>query len=120
MDDIITIYYNNFGIAFQWKRCAAKDFKKIQLVFRNTGLFLTENELFQFSKNVEKSIEKSCYCDDCKKNNYYKSLLLEAPNPQTSFAMSYAELKDMQDLLSGTLFQLGLEKLLKNFTINNN
>ncbi len=43
MEDINTICYNNFGIAFQWKRCETRDFNKIQLVFKNTGLFLKRN-----------------------------------------------------------------------------
>lgn len=112
MDDINTIYYNNFGIAFQWKRFAAKDFKKIQIVFRSTGLFLTENELIQFSDNIDKTLGSLCLCDDCLGNDSSK-FLLEAPNPQTSFSMTYFELKEIQDLIKGTLFQLGLLDLLK-------
>ncbi|PHS67957.1 MAG: hypothetical protein COB12_01705 [Flavobacterium sp.] len=113
MEDINTIYYNAFGIAFQWKRCAIKDFKKIQLVFRNTGLYLTSDELIQFSENIEKALEKPMLCNDCKENDSCKSLLLETPAPQISFAMSYIELKDVQDLIKGTLFQLGLDKILE-------
>lgn len=45
MEDINTLYYNTFGIAFQWKRTAARDYRKIQLVFKNIGLFLTSEEL---------------------------------------------------------------------------
>ncbi len=119
MEDINLIYYNNFGIAFQWKRCAVKDFKKTQMVFRNTGLFLTQNELIQFSDQIEMALESSCLCEDCLKNETCRLLLLEAPNPQISFAMSYRELKDIDDLVKGTLFQLNLTKLLKNNTIRN-
>lgn len=49
MEDINTIYYNDLGIAFKWKRCAAKDFNKIQLVFKNTGLFLTPKRTYSIS-----------------------------------------------------------------------
>lgn len=119
MEDINTIYYNNFGIAFQWKRCAVKDFRKVQLVFRNTGLFLNISELIHFSNNIETSLESSCQCNDCLKNEACKLLLLEAPNAQTSFAMSYRELNDLDDLVNGTLFQLNLTKLLKNNTTGN-
>lgn len=117
MEDINTIYYNNFGIAFQWKRCSAKDFKKIQIVFRHTGLFLTPNELIQFSDNIENTLKNSCLCCDCIENNSCKLLLLEAPNPQTSFSMTYFELKEIQDLIKGTLFQLGLNNILKQKNI---
>ncbi len=118
MEDIYTIYYNSFGIAFQWKRCAVKDLKKIQLVFRNTGLFLTQNELVQFSKNIKKSLNQSLKCEDCNNQNSCKSILLEAPNTQTSFAMSYNELKEINDLVNGTCFQLNLNKLLEKLIIS--
>ncbi|WP_299891429.1 hypothetical protein [uncultured Lacinutrix sp.] len=113
MDDINTIYYNDFGIAFQWKRCAIEDYKKIQLVFRNTGLFLSFNELLVFSKNIEKVFSKPSLCKDCKENESCKSLLQEAPNPQISFAVSYIELKSIQDLVKGTLVQLELDNVFK-------
>ena len=109
MEDINTIYYNSFGIAFKWKRCAIKDLKKIQLVFRNTGLFLTPNELIQFSKNIKKSLNQSLKCDECSNQNSCKSILLEAPNAQTSFAMNYSELKEMDDLVRGHMFSNRLE-----------
>lgn len=114
MEDINTIYYNTFGIAFLWKRCALKDFKKIQLIFRNTGLYLTSDELIQFSEHIENALKKPLLCNDCKESNSCKSLLLKTPAPQISFAMSYIELKDVQDLVKGTLFQLGLDKMLEN------
>ena len=46
-----------------------------------------------------------------------KSILVEAPNPQTTFAMSYKEIQEIQDLVKGTLFQMGLDKILKANTI---
>ncbi len=113
MNDINTFYYNDFGIAFQWKRCAAKDFKKIQLVFRNTGLLLTAEELIRFSSNIDKSLMSIPRCQNCRNNRTCKSILLEAPNPQTSFAVSIEELEYLKDLVKGTIFQLGLHKILK-------
>ena len=117
MEDINTIYYNNFGIAFQWKKCAVKDIMKIQLVFRETGLFLTTDELIRFSKNIDRSLNSNCSCIDCMEYETCKSILVEAPNPQTTFAMSYKEIQEIQDLVKGTLFQMGLDKILKANTI---
>ncbi len=114
MEDINTIYYNNFGIAFQWTRCPIKDFKKIQLVFRNTGLLLTSDELITFSQNIANSINHNnryTNCDEC------KHLLVVAPNPQTTFVMNYNEIEDIHDLVQGTLFQMGLNKILEDHTI---
>jgi hypothetical protein len=118
MKDINTLYYNDFGIAFKWKRCAAKDIKKIQLVFRNTGLFLTEQELAYFCKQVDNSLNSQSLCSDCKHDESCKSLLLQTPVNQISFAMSIIELKDVQDLIKGTIAQLQLEKMLKTYNIH--
>lgn len=116
MENINTIYYNNFGIAFQWKRCAVKDFKKIQLVFRNTGLFLTEDELIHFSKNIKDAFYNPALCY-CKENTSCKSLLLQTPNTQTTFAMSYNELQSIADLVDNTIFYIGLNNFLKHKNI---
>ncbi len=113
MNDINTLYYNNFGIAFQWKTCAAKDYQKVQLVFRNTGLLLTMGELVNFYKHTEKVLETPRLCKDCKDDKNCRSLLLDTPISQISFAMSYTELLDILDLIRGTLFQLGLDRMLE-------
>lgn len=118
MDDINTLYYNDFGIAFQWKRCAAKDFKKIQLVFRNTGFFLTNSELIQFQKQVEKSLNSQRRCADCQHNESCRSLLLQTPANQISLAVSFIELKNVEDLIKGTIVQLELENVFKTNNIN--
>ena len=120
MQDIHTIYYNSFGIAFQWKRYTGKDFKKIQLVFKNTGLYLTFTELTCLSKLIETILSKPLTCKDCKQNNDCKSFLLETPIHQISFVMSHLELTEIQDLVQGTLFQFGLDTILKKQTIKRN
>jgi len=117
MDEVYTIHYNSFGIAFKWKRCPSKDFNKIQLVFRNTGLFLTLKELQHFSNLIEKTLTKPLTCNDCKKNNSCKSILLESPIPQISYVMTHHELLEIQDLINGTLFQFGLDDVLKKQVI---
>ena len=113
MNDINTLYYNDYGIAFQWKRCAAKDFKKVQLVFRNTGFFLTEEELIVFYKQVEDSLNTQGLCPECRHNESCKSLLLQTPASQISLAMSLIELKNVKDLLRGTMAHLELEKVFR-------
>lgn len=45
MTDIDPIYMNNFGIAFQWPTKNTNGNKKIQMVFRDTGLLLCEEKL---------------------------------------------------------------------------
>ncbi len=114
MDDINAIYYNNVGIAFQWKRCAAQDIKKTQLVFRDISLFLTDHELQEFSKRIDSLFTQTSLCNDCKVNKNVKSLLVNSPAPQISFVMSYHELTQVKDLIDGTLFQLNLDTMLTN------
>ena len=118
MKDINTIYYNDFGISFQWKRNTAKDIHKIQVVFNNTGLYLTPNEIFDFLNYTKASLKQAPLCEDCEKNKSCKSILLQTPAHQVSFAVSYPELIQIYDLLNGTLFNLGLDNVLKKFTIN--
>ncbi|WP_236778415.1 hypothetical protein [Pseudalgibacter alginicilyticus] len=111
MDDINTIYYNDFGIVFQWKRCAARDLSKVQLIFKDTGLFLSKEELLKFRKNIKSTFNNpNAYL--CEQNSKFKSVLLQAPNRQTSFIMTLAELKNISDLVEGTIFQLGLNRFL--------
>lgn len=120
MEDINTLYYNDFGIAFQWQRGLAKNIKKVQLVFRNTGLFLTSSELMHFFKQIEATINSPNMCKDCRHNESCKSLLLQTPAPQISFAVSYIELKKIRDLVKGALVQLELENVFKDNAIGKN
>lgn len=120
MDEIYTIYNNDYGISFQWKRDALKDLKKIQLVFRDTGLFLTLKELAKFAKIIEKTINRPSKCNKCKEDKNCKSIVLETPAAQVSFAMSYNELLNIKDLVEGTLFKLQLENIYKRLSIITN
>ncbi len=113
MEEVYIIYYNSFGIVFKWKRCPSKDINKIQLVFRDTGVYLTLKELTHFSDLIDRALSKSLTCKDCKKNKSCKSILLETPVPQVSFVMTHHELLDMQDLIKGALFQFGLDDVLQ-------
>ena len=117
MEEVYTIYYNSFGIVFKWKRCASKDINKIQVIFRDTGLYLTVKELAIFSKLIDKALSKPLLCTDCKRKESCNSILLETPIPQVSFVMAHHELLDMQDLMNGTLFQFGLDNVLQKQTI---
>jgi len=118
MEDIHTIYYNNFGIAFQWKRNSGKDIHRIQLIFRETGLFLTVKELTTFKKQIQNSLSNTKTCNSCTSKNTCRSGLLETPIAQISFAVSLNDLNALQNLIEGTLFQLGMDNLLKTYDIN--
>lgn len=112
MHDINPIYHNKFGVAFQWKRNRARDIKKIQMVFRDTGLLLTHEELVQFSRHIKCTMDSNTLCSDCSENESCRALLLDTPAPQVSLAMSKKELVAVNDLVQGTLFQLDLDHML--------
>ncbi|MGB5820249.1 MAG: DUF6686 family protein [Saonia sp.] len=112
MQDINPIYHNQFGVAFQWKRNAAKDIKKIQMVFRDIGLSLSKEELVQFSNHIKCTMNSNTLCKDCAENESCRALLLDTPAPQVTLAMNLKELNAVHDLVEGTLFQLNLKHLL--------
>lgn len=112
MNNINPIYHNQFGVAFQWKRNSVKDILKVQLVFRDTGLLISKEELLQFSKNIKYTRKHSRLCADCAQNKSCKSLLVDSPASQITFAMNLKELNAIQDLVEGTLFQMDLDNFL--------
>ncbi|WP_289041376.1 hypothetical protein [uncultured Zobellia sp.] len=112
MEDINPIYHNPFGVAFQWKRNSTKDIRKIQIVFRDTGLLLSLNELEQFKKNIECTKNSNAMCSECGQHETCRSLLLDTPAPQITLAMNKKELDAVHDLVDGTLFQLNLNNYL--------
>jgi len=60
---------------------------------------------------------KPAKCIDCNTNKDCKSLLLETPAHQVSFAVSYNELLDLHDLVRGTLFEFQLKTIYKKIAI---
>ena len=112
MQDIHPIYYNQFGIAFHWKNNAAKDILKVQIVFRDTALLLSKEELTQFSKNIKYTKNYNSLCTDCTNNDACKLLLIDSPAPQIAFAVNLKELNGIEDLVEGTLFQMNLDNYL--------
>jgi len=112
MQDIYPIYHNAFGFAFLWKRNSVKDIMKVQIVFRDTGLLLSKEELNQFSKNIKYTKDNSSLCNDCSLNESCKALLVDSPAKQITFAMNAKELDSIMDLVNGTIFQMELDDFL--------
>lgn len=117
MENIHYLYQNEIGLAFKWKQGALIDCKKVNFVFNSIGLHLTEEEIITFDKHITVALARPLNCDDCCDDNTCKSMLLESTVSQVSFAMSYRELKLMEDLVKGTIFELGLNSILKASSI---
>ncbi|MFY7671121.1 hypothetical protein ACOSP6_08515 [Tenacibaculum sp. MEBiC06402] len=114
MEEIVKIYDNQIGISFQWKHSCSL---LTQVIFRDTGFHLTEDEIELF---IEKTIDskKQKKCRECPMGEDCRSLLLQTPSNKVSLAVSSIELGQIEDLLRGTLFQLRLNNYLVDICKN--
>jgi hypothetical protein len=118
MSDIQRIYHNDFGIAFQWKQDLAKNkHNHFQVIFRDTGFYLSLSQLENFSKLVQRAANRNC-CNDCKANAHCRAILLKTPATEVDLAVSRDELESISDLIEGTLFQIKLDRYLKGVCSN--
>jgi hypothetical protein len=109
MREIEQIYHNSFGVAFYWKKENHTILDKVQLVFKETGLYLTLSELNQFCDLIQDSMIQNTCCETCQKNTCHK-FLLRTPCSQIDFAVSLTELKSIKDLVEGSLFRIELDE----------
>ncbi|WP_430411099.1 DUF6686 family protein [Kordia sp.] len=117
MSDIHKIYHNDIGISFQWKQDVQKNNPKFQVIFRDTGFYLTIEEIEKFSKFVTQAVNRGC-CKDCKAKNNCRSILLKTPAKTVDLAVSEKELETISDLMKGTLFQIKLDDYLNDVCRN--
>lgn len=113
MDDINLIYNNKFGLAFQWKKSSLNKQQKVQLIFRDTGMFLNKEQIKKFAELTEKCLNSS-QCGQCPRNERCRSILVESPITDVSFAMSPIEINQLNDLLIGTLFHPQFDSYFDN------
>jgi len=118
MQDINRIYHNSIGISFQWEREVQKgNTECFQMVFRNTGFYLTYSEIKEFYNKV-KLAYKLGQCDGCNHKNKCNTFLLQTPSEKIDLSVNSEELKLISDLIKGTLFQIELDKYIKEIGLN--
>lgn len=118
MQGIHRIYHNSIGISFQWKRDIQKGNKDtIQLVFRNTGFYLTYPEIKEFYNKV-KVAYKLKQCEGCTHKNECNNYLLQTPSEKIDLSVNSEELKLISDLIKGTLFQIELNEYINEICKN--
>ena len=118
MSDIRRIYHNDIGIDFQWKQDIAKNkHNKFQVIFRDTGFYLTLSQIENFAKLVQQAVSRGC-CSACQANNNCRSILLKTPASIIDLAVSEKELESISDLMEGTLFQIKLNRYLNDVCSN--
>jgi len=113
--DLDKLYSNDIGIIFKWKGTSEGHpyHDKINFVFNETGLHFDLAELYIFQQDIENALKRPLQCE-CEYPKDCKSILLETPFSQISFAVSYNELMLMKELIEGSLFQIGLSNILQN------
>lgn len=116
MNDIHVIYKNSLGLAFLWKRNIATDINRVQIVFKETGLYFNHEELISFKNLIVEASSRANKCTNCPMDGNCKQLL-ETPFNQISFAVTPQEIEQIKDLIDGTLFQIDMERLLTGFDI---
>ncbi|HLN96511.1 MAG TPA: hypothetical protein VK183_12825 [Flavobacterium sp.] len=105
MDSIAPLYINDIGIVFYWKREGKLLSHRMQLVFRDMGFYLTEEELVSFGGHIHEAVRQGC--KGCPAGCQQKRRLT-TPYPQIELAVSGLELQLLEDLVEGALFRLRL------------
>ncbi|WP_299776453.1 hypothetical protein [uncultured Formosa sp.] len=116
--DINKIYHNAFGVSFIWnEEKPEKQSPKIQIIFRDMGFYLTYYEIIQFQKQIDyvKSINPCGYCKGKERSRF---MLLKTPCKQVDLAINALELRDIDDLITGTLFHLELDVYINDICKN--
>lgn len=116
MKDIAQLYHNGFGVAFYWKKEDNTLKERIQLVFRETGFFLTPAQIKEFSQLINKC--KGMQCHGCSMKGHCHKFLLKTPVPEIDLAVNYNEYMEIKDLVEGTLFTLRLHEYVYNISCN--
>ncbi|WP_294823284.1 hypothetical protein [uncultured Flavobacterium sp.] len=112
MREVEQIYYNEFGVAFHWKKNNEVLKDKVQLVFRETGFYFTYREIRDFALIIDETFDELKCCSGCQRRCH--KFLLRTPLRQIDLAVNRRELKQIKDLVEGTLFMIGLYGYLEN------
>ncbi|KVV13211.1 hypothetical protein ACRASX_03770 [Flavobacterium sp. TMP13] len=112
MKEIEQVYHNEFGISFYWKKEQETLLEKIQLVFKETGFYLTVKQLKEFCEFVQLSQAQNDCCDDCVLKQDCHKFLLKTPCNEIELAVSVAELHLIEDLIRGTLFSIQIDEFI--------
>lgn len=114
MSAITPIYSNESGIAFYWNYSEHQKSTKVQLIFRDTGFYFTNQELEEFKAFITQTCEKTNSCASCINRKKCEKFLLKTPVSQIDLAVNFQELEGIQDLVCGTLFKLELIRFVNN------
>lgn len=116
MREVEQIYYNDFGVAFHWKKNQVVLKDRVQMVFKETGFYLSYEEIRAFAQIIDNTCE-DMDCSGCCHQRCHK-FLLKTPLTQVDLAVSKSELLQIKDLVQGTLFNMELYEYLNSIGMN--
>jgi len=117
MREVEQIYYNEFGVAFHWKKNNEVFTQKVQIVFKEMGFYLSYEEIKAFAQIIDNTCEEMG-CDGCCHKGKCHKFLLKTPVEQIDLAVSRNELYQIKDLVEGTLFNMDLYDYITNVCRN--
>lgn len=117
MNTIEQIYLTDFGVAFYWRKEDEVLRDRIQIVFKETGFYLSVAEIRKFSRMIVEASEKN-NCTNCSNGNRCHKFLLKTPLRQIDLAVSVRELDKIKDLIEGTLFYAELQNYINGEGLN--
>ncbi|WP_159801179.1 hypothetical protein [Flavobacterium sp. MK4S-17] len=112
MKEIQQIYHNDFGVAFYWIKDNCVLTERIQVIFRETGFYLSEFQLQEFVAIMQST------CSDITCSGCCRKFLLKTPVQEIDLAVSVNELRQIKDLVEGALFHISLNHYLKDICKN--
>jgi hypothetical protein len=117
MKQVEQLYYNDFGVAFFWKKNDVVLKDKVQLVFKETGFYLSGTEVQEFAVIIDDTVAEM-RCSGCCHRGYCRKFLLKTPLNQVDLAVTRKELFRIKDLVEGALFHAQLFDYLDDLCMN--
>jgi hypothetical protein len=117
MKQVEQLYYNDFGVAFYWKKNGVVLKDKVQLVFKETGFYLSGKEVQEFALLIDDTFDE-IGCKACCHRGQCHKFLLKTPLNQVDLAVTRKELLQIKDLVEGALFHAQLFDYLDDLCMN--
>jgi hypothetical protein len=107
MKEVEQIYFNDFGVAFHWKRGGEVLKDKVQIIFKETGFYFTNEQIAEFADIIDQTCRQNSCASCCHREQCHK-FLLKTPLNQIDLAVNSTELMQIKDLVEGTIFTINL------------
>lgn len=114
---IHTLYTNSIGMSFQWSTFLDYE-SPIQLKIKSASFELTLADLLDLSKIIESTYDTGCTCKICNSSSCFKVIQFKQEDIHIKIQTTLDELKQISELVRGTLFELQLNNLLTSLELD--